>query len=447
MVKILSETKSICPVCLKTIYAVRVLRDGKIYLEKECAQHGFFRVLIWEGEQEFLDWKNTESNSKPEIFDTEVQSGCPHDCGLCPKHQQQACCVLIEVTNRCNQNCPYCFAESEEDREGDLTPSEIKKIYRSLLNRSKDRPFNIQLSGGEPTVRDDLPYIINMGKNLGFPYIQLNTNGVRLAEEEAYCRELKQVGLSSVFLQFDGTNDEIYEKIRGQKILNVKTKAIENLTKVGLSIVLVVTVVPGINDSNVGEIIKFAAEGMPYIRGIHFQPVSYFGRFPKEPKDEDRITLQQLIHLIEKQTNGQMKREQFIPLSTGHSFCSFHGRFVVMEDGSYHPISAKPEAACCEKTAIIKARDYIKKQWEWQKTTNENINKNNKLSQQYDFSEWDKYIERIKDYGMSITAMGFQDCWNLDLERLQKCRVHVAVKSGKLIPFCAYNNIYRSKGE
>ena len=79
-------------------------------------------------------------------------------------------------------------------------------------------PFNLQISGGEPTVRDDLPELIRMGREKGFTFFQLNTNGLRLAEEPGYAEALKEAGLSCVFLQFDGVDDSVYEVLRGRAL-------------------------------------------------------------------------------------------------------------------------------------------------------------------------------------------------------------------------------------
>jgi len=456
------KTKSICPVCHKTIPAVRLRKGSKIYLNKECDLHGKFEALLWDespeigdenplaekrdlGSAELLEWQNWKTevvNNPPTASDTKSSEGCPHDCGLCESHEQQACCVLIEITQNCDQNCNYCFASahSSKGKTGDLTLGEIREMYTSLLARNKGRSFNIQLSGGEPTLREDLPEIIQMGKEMGFPYIQLNTNGRRLAEEKSYAMKLHEAGLSSVFLQFDGTKEAIYENIRGKALLSVKEKAIQNCADAELGIVLVVTVVPGVNDSNLGDILRFGIERLPYVRGIHFQPVSYFGRFPHQPLDADRITIPELIGKLVVQSDDKLKIDQFVPLQTGHPMCSFHGNFLVMEDGSLISLASDPEKCGCgyNEDSIERARNYIAKKWTYKlKRISDAVSKD------YDFSSWDHLLEKIHSHGFSITAMAFQDAWNLDLERLKKCRTQVAVKGNKLIPFCAYNILHR----
>jgi len=456
------KTKSICPVCHKTISAVRLRKGNKIYLHKECDRHGKFEALLWDesskitgenrldeivdpGSGELLEWqhwKNEGVNTVPTVFDTKSSEGCPHDCGLCEKHEQQACCVLIEITQNCDQNCNYCFASahSSKGKTQDLSLGEIKEMYESLLAKNTGRAFNIQLSGGEPTLRDDLSEIIQMGKEYGFPYIQVNTNGRRLAKDPSYAKKLHEAGLSSVFLQFDGTEEAIYENIRGKALLSLKEMAIKNCADAELGIVLVVTVVPGVNDHNLGDILRFGIEQLPYVRGIHFQPVSYFGRFPHQPLDADRITIPELIGKLVVQSDNKLRIDQFVPLETGHPMCSFHGNFLIMDDGSLISLASDPQKCGCgyNEDSIEKARNYIAKKWTYKlKRISEAVSKD------YDFSSWDHLLAKIHSHGFSITAMAFQDAWNLDLDRLQKCRTQVATKENKLIPFCAYNILHR----
>lgn len=145
------------------------------------------------------------------------------------------------------------------------------------------RQANIQLSGGEPTVRDDLPDIIRLGREKGFTYFQLNTNGLRLAREPGYAQKLKQAGLNCVFLQFDGVTNGPYQALRGAPLLEEKKRAIQSCAAARLGVVLVPVVAPGINLDQLGAILDFALEWLPVVRGVHFQPITYFGRFPGQP--------------------------------------------------------------------------------------------------------------------------------------------------------------------
>ena len=433
--EMLKNTFSLCPVCMERIPAYRVAYGNKIYLEKTCPDHGFFKTLIWKGKPLYKDWLGEEDNTKPGHKETESLNGCPYDCGICSEHKQEACCVLIELTQRCDQSCKYCFADAGNAMP-EMTLTEINSLLDFLMSRSPEDPFFLQFSGGEPTMRKDLPEIIAMAREKGFPYLQLNTNGKRLANEVNYAKTLADAGLDIVFLQFDGTTDEIYKTIRGENLLAVKKQAIQNCKESGLGVVLVVTAVPKVNTENIGSVIDFVIENIPAVRGIHFQPVSYFGRFPEAPSDDMRFTIPELISAIEEQSGGRIKANDFIPLVSGHSLCSFHSNFIIEPNGNIKTVSTPKTSGCCacKQDAIVQSRNYIGKKWS--KSKMQDISA--KCSD-YDFSEWDEFIRAINHKGFSITAMAFQDSWNIDLERLQKCRVHVATPSHKLIPFCAYN--------
>lgn len=434
---------TICPICKQQIPVKRYQEGDKVYDEKTCPIHGTFTTLVWNGQPSFSDWNLPIEGTRPFQANTQIDEGCPYDCGLCEQHQQAACCVLIELTDRCNQHCPYCFASVGDSMKPEPTLEDIHGIYSFLLEQSPDRPFNIQLSGGEPTLREDLADIIRLGKLMGFPYIQVNTNGKRLAEHPAYAVSLKKAGLSSVFLQFDGLRDEIYQETRGENLLSIKKEAIANCAAADLGVVLVVTVVPLANLEEVGAIIRYAIQNRPHIRGIHFQPVSYFGRFPKEPSDEDRVTIPELIAAIEAQTDGMIHRDSFVPLASGHPLCSFHGNYLVKDDGDLVPLSKRTASSETREVSgnpasIVQARDYISRKWSWESPEQPGTDETS-----MEFAEWDQMIQEMRYNSFSITAMAFMDQWNLDLERLKRCRVQVATVDRTLMPFCSYNILHR----
>jgi len=438
-----SETESLCPVCLQRIPAAREIVGHEVFLVKSCPEHGDFRTVIWRGEPEFIGWKRSNSAARTGPGQTESDKGCPFDCGICPGHRKNACTAVMEVTPRCNLDCPVCFAESGTDGVGDPDLHSIDACYRTVL-RASGPDVILQLSGGEPTVRGDLPAIIELGRSLGFPFIQVNTNGLRLADEPGYARTLRTAGASSVFLQFDGTDDRIYRSLRGVPLYEKKLRAIERCAKNGIGVVLVATLVPGINTHVIGSLIKLALELSPAVRGVHFQPVGYFGRYPAGPDNARRLTLPDVMHAIEEQTEGLMRVEDFCPPGWENSLCSFHGSFVPRPGGSLQALTGHGSGGCCsgdggEGHAVF----FTARQWSAPRQVKgaaSSAPAESGLSCCGSEAETlDGFLERVRTHMLSVSCMAFQDAWSLDLERAKDCCIHVARPDGRMIPFCLYN--------
>lgn len=482
----LSEVQSICPECHKPIKAWYTEREGKVFLEKECPEHGAFRALVSNSEKDYLDWiKNPVINIAPKGAMTKGsrQDECPLHCGTCENHLQTACCVLIDLTERCNQHCPYCFARAELDAEhaGEPSLQELEEKFDLLLEvGEEERPFNIQLSGGEPTVRDDLPEIIRLAKDKGFEYIQINSNGRRIAREAGYAKTLKRAGASVIFMQFDGTNDEIYRAMRGEPLFEEKKQAIENCRKAGLPVTLVPTIAKNVNLDNIGDMMQFLLDHISVVKGIHFQPVSFFGRHP-DPKHDNRVTMFDVIREIEKQCPG-FHYEDFAPIATGHTLCCFYSTYLKEKDGIKCIVSAADKEAgisccdtqnasscCCQEPdpleVIKKDRDYVLNKWELpeepdepeecccapaekepcccEKEESRPEEQSCCCGESEEVMDLDEFLRYYKQNTFTVTGMAFQDSTNLDAERLKRCRVQVLSADNHLIPFCGYNSIYR----
>src|SRR5579863_5490648 len=344
--RVLSTTESLCPMCLERIDAQRVAEGDAVYLRKSCPEHGEFKTIIWRGADSYGAWGGEcRTPARPPVCGSPVQRGCPFDCGLCEEHRQHTCCVVLDVTERCNLACPVCFASAGGAAKPDPSADEIVGWCRKLIQLGG--PFNLHLSGGEPTVRRDLPEIIRRVRALGFSYIQLNTNGVRLAIDSDYAHELKTAGLTCVFLQFDGVSDDVYQAIRGKTLLETKLEAIANCGRAQLGVVLVPTLAPGINSQQIGDILRTAIRLAPAVRAVHFQPISYFGRYPTGRTDDDRITVPEVIRHIEQQTEGMFKTEHFYPASGENPYCSFHGKFWLDAEKRVTPAPRPRVSPCC----------------------------------------------------------------------------------------------------
>lgn len=420
MDKQIRKTRSVCPACLDNIPAVLVRKEnGRIFLEKECPEHGFFSVPVWNGCLDFEQW-TLGAEPLPE------SSGlsCPGNCGICGEHEEATCCALLEVTNRCNLNCRYCFAKGGE-KEDEPGLDKLKSAVNDIV-RQCGKPL-LQLSGGEPTLRDDLPELVRYAKETGCSYVQLNTNGIRLAQDREYARGLAEAGLDIVFLQFDGTKDEIYEVLRGKPLLQTKLDAIRICSDLKIGVTLVPTVVKGVNDDNLGGIISLAASLAPGVRGIHFQPVSYFGRYPGTPGDNDRYTLDRLMADISCQTG--IPAGSFLPSRCDHPLCGFHSSFLIEADGSLRPLSDITHSPRTRGGAAGN-REYVARRWIRPEDESMPVGG---ISGEMDF---DTFLYRLRNKSLTLTAMAFQDAMNLNIERLHRCSLHV-YDNGKIKPFCS----------
>ncbi len=448
------KTYSVCPACLERIPAKLVLRNGNWYMEKTCEQHGKFSSVVWRGSSPALtEWGNYHP---PKESGSDLPD-CPKECGLCGKHLQSTCCVLVEITERCNLRCPVCFARSGEREQ--KPEKSIDKLYKDFEYLTDKGCRFIQLSGGEPTVRDDLPGIISAAKRAGATSVQLNSNGLRLGKDPWFTKRLAEAGLDFVFMQFDGLDDEIYKALRGRPLLEEKLEAIRICGENGIGVTLVPTVVPGVNDHQVGAIINFGMKNSPAVRGVHFQPISYFGRFPEPPKDENRITLPEIVSAIERQTEGLIRMSDLAPSSCDHPRCGFHGDFVIIRDRliSLTPKGpAEPSSDCCCRTSsdeALRNRNFVARRWKrnldlereaadiiqtegmdkTEGTVPADVGGKNSSADMMDF---DTFLARVAANGFTVTGMAFQDAYNLDIERLRRCSLHV-YDEGRIVPFCA----------
>jgi uncharacterized radical SAM superfamily Fe-S cluster-containing enzyme len=434
-----NTTESLCPVCLRCLPAERVSCGEAVELVKTCPDHGTFRAVVWQGRPGLEAWRRPKMPLpvRPELKPS--SRGCPFDCGLCREHRQRTCTVLLEVTRRCNLCCPVCFADAGASGPGDPPLEEIREWFAAA--RGMAAGSNIQLSGGEPTLRDDLPEIVAAGREAGFGFIQLNTNGIRLAQEERFVAALKHAGLASVFLQYDGTVDAVHLALRGRALAEVKGRAVAACGRHGIGVVLVPTLVPGVNTRGVGELLKAAVRMAPVVRGVHFQPVAYFGRHPRSPGGGPRISLPELMAAIEDQTAGMFQASEFRPPGCEHAWCSFHAQYLVLPGGGVRWLkpSEAPRGCCAPiaaETGALRTMAHVARQWAAPAGLQPSGAPEPPASGPMSL---EAFLGRARSHTFSVSAMAFQDVWTLDLERLRECCIHVLDPRHGLVPFCAYN--------
>jgi len=473
--KVIKETKSICPECLKVLDATIFEEDGKVYIKKTCPEHGYFQEVYW---SDYAQYERAEKfrhdGSGLKNPRTKTVKGCPYDCGICPEHKSHTALAIIDVTNRCNLKCPVCFANAAAaGYVYQPTKEEIRGMLENLRRNDPVPATALQFSGGEPTIRNDLFELIRMAKDLGFRHLEVNTNGIRLSQSVDYCKQLKEAGMSTIYLQFDGLTSDVYKFMRGIDLLDIKMKAIENCRKAGIdSMVLVVTLVKGVNDNQLGDIIRFAVKNFDVIRCINVQPVSLCGRLPETEREKMRITIPDFMRLVEEQTEGTIRVSDFYPVPTVVPVSKAVG---ALKDKNYVEFSAHPHCGMATYLFIDKGKiTPITKYGNIEKfvgTVNSVYNdamKGNKrrakmrllaAARHMKLGFLRKYVWKVIKEGdykalgdlqrqaILLSSMHFMDPYNFDLERVQRCVIHYAVPDGRIIPFCTMNSIHRPEVE
>jgi uncharacterized radical SAM superfamily Fe-S cluster-containing enzyme len=328
--EIIKKTTSICPECLSPISAEVYIdpQTNWVMMRKTCDEHGNFKDKLsidpeeYKWAQSFTDeiGSTVNNSTKPESVSSGIKTkknGCPYDCGICENHASAPCICLIDVTNRCNLACPICFANaSAKGYVVEPTFDQIVQIMKHFRSMKPTPAVMLQLAGGEPTLREDLPEIIKTAIELGFTETLLSTNGVRIGKSYEYTKTLVDAGMHAIYLQFDATDaPEIWKKVRGVNLWPLKQKVIENCRKAGFyGIMLVPTVAKGVNDNQIGNILEYAKENSDVISGVVFQPVSLCGRISFEELMDLRYTTSDLKIAINQHTNNAINR--FYPIAT-----------------------------------------------------------------------------------------------------------------------------------
>ncbi len=491
-VKVLKFNQSLCPGCVDEekwdtmkIDCVVYVKDNKVWMTKQCLVHGAVTEVYW---SDYDIYKKAEKFQDPgiRILNPNINKGeseinCPADCGLCAEHESHTGLGNIVLTNRCDISCWYCFFYAKEGEPiYEPTLDQIKFMLKRMRDEKPIGANAVQLTGGEPTLRDDLIDIIKAGKEIGYDHIQLNTNGINLSRSLELCQNIKGAGSHVLYMSFDGMTPETNPKNYWEAQV-----AIENCRKAGLGIVLVPTVIGSVNDHELGDIIRFGFGNIDTIRSVNFQPVSLVGRMPNKLRRKQRITIPSAIKKIEEQTDGQIGREHWFPVPCAKQVTDFVE--AIKEEPKYR---LSVHFACGMATYVFKDGDrmvalpeffdiegFFEYLGELTRELNSSSHKSFKkpivlmklmknIGKYVNGEKKPKELKFVRMLGSAVSGtnyhgladfhknslfvgmMHFQDPYNWDIDRVHKCDIHYATPDGRVLPFCTFNVIpalYRDK--
>tara|TARA_R110002049_G_scaffold2750_8_gene22228 strand:- start:170812 stop:172323 length:1512 start_codon:yes stop_codon:yes gene_type:complete len=456
----LGTTQSLCPECLAVVPAKIVVKGSRVYFRKRCEVHGVREDFVCSDVRWFDRNEFSTPGKVPQIIGTLPDRGCPYDCGLCTEHEQHTCIALLEITSNCNLTCPMCFAASAPGGKH-LTFEQCKSAIDRLV-AVEGKPEVLQLSGGEPTIHPEFLRILRYACEQPIDVVMINTNGVRLAKDAEFRDAVAQWNhRAEVYLQFDGLQETHYQALRGVSLLETKLRAVERLGEVGLKTTLVCTLQSGLNLDQCGPIIRHAAE-RPHVTGVSFQPATYCGRHFLPEQLEDRVTFPDVIAAIADQAGEWFSESDFLPLPcahpNAHTLC-----YAYRDAGSLVPLNRFIDiAANMDLLAggIVFTRDRAKEligQFLSRTTCGDSpceilhVDSNTADERMSDEAATmaQSFMHKAVAQSLSqsdllrVTITSFMDAYNFDVRQLMKSCVHHVLPSGHLIPFSAYNVLYR----
>jgi uncharacterized radical SAM superfamily Fe-S cluster-containing enzyme len=440
------QTMSLCETCLKLIHAKITIEGDDVFHVKRCPEHGTQKTLISTDAAYFKSCKDfIKPGDLPLQYQSRTHYGCPYDCGLCPDHEQHSCLALIEINDECNLTCPVCFANSSPQRTRHRTLSEVDSMLETLV-ASEGNPDLVQISGGEPTIHPQIVEILRLAKTKSIRHVMVNTNGIRIATDKAFVAELAKLKPGfEVYLQFDSLRREALENLRGADLRKVREQALANLEEAGISTTLVCVVKKGVNDGEIGDIVRHALS-YTCVRGITFQPVQDAGRNLDFDKNRDRIVLSDIRRAIATQAGEVFAAEDIIPLPCNPDSISI--AYGLRDGLSVTPITqllpkeellAAPNTISFERYPQIKARMFdllsLASSGERTKTV---------LG---DLLCCLPKIEVPSDLGYDkvfrIVIVQFLDKYNFCVATVKRSCIHFVTPQKKIIPFDTYNLFYR----
>ena len=440
-------TASVCSHCLRRVEAKILIKEERVFLEKWCPEHGWERSLIADDADYYRLCREVyvKPPEMPERFNTVMRRGCPWDCGLCPDHMQHSCVSVVEITETCNLRCPVCYADSGPDTGRHLSLAEIEAMLDTVV-ANEGEPDVVQISGGEPTLHPDFFAVLDAAKARPIRHLMVNTNGLRLASEPGFAERLAayQPGLE-VYLQFDSVHDATLKALRGAELADTHRRALERLEAARLSTTLVMTVARGVNDDQIGEVIRHALQ-WKCVRGVTLQPIQDAGRVGASVGGgHDRLTVSGLRRAVAEQS-GLFSLEDVVPVpcnpdTLAMAYALRRGGEItpltrhlgpdVLLDGPRNTISFERDPALREQLIRLFATNLAPE------------------AQAACLSELLCCLPRVDapDLGYEnvfrVLIVRFMDRHDLDLRALKKSCVHMARPDGKMIPFETWNLFYR----
>jgi 7,8-dihydro-6-hydroxymethylpterin dimethyltransferase len=459
-----SMTKSLCGVCKRSVDAKVLFRDGTVWFDKFCPEHGHQECAVASSVEWYLDALSfVAPNKPPKRISTKVSDqGCPHDCGACPSHQQKVYLPVVPITSACNLDCPICYTINKNEGAHVMSTDEMQTILRHLAE-DHDELDIINFTGGEPTLHPQLLDFLQMCRDAGIRRLTISTNGLKL-KDEAYVRKLAALD-ARIVLSLDTFRPETDKILLGANTVKHKLAALDLLEKYDVATTLLPAVATGVNDDEVGRLLELVL-AKPHIRSLELHTLTFTGQGGVGFQRTARITIPDLHRRIEEATAGRIKWKDFVPSPLAHPHCYSICYVLCLDGGGYVPFAQLLSRATLfellEDSLYIEPRekletvfrDLIDRLWSEPDAIAESAavleTLKRLLNEMFPSGRALSILERQRIAERTVKAIyihSHMDEENFDVARVMKCPVGVPQQDGGNIPTCSYNVLYRERDQ
>lgn len=450
----LKSTMAFCDRCDKTELARIMAKKSGVYLERMCPVHGVESVKIARSPEWYM-----ERAGKPRLAHDikdrlPSQKGCPFDCGPCQWHTGGIHLPVFSITNDCNLNCPICFTYNRPDRKYFMSVEETRQIIGQIVEKSGGVQL-INLTGGEPTLHPDLFAVLDACRSEGIGRITMNTNGIRIAEDQAFAERIRESGVQLV-LSLDTLDPEKSRIIHGKDITGAKQACLERLEALNIPTTILPVCIKGVNEDEVAEIVHQYLR-KSFVCSITVQNMTFTGKNGSRFEPRKHITMDEIEELLS--TKEGVAAQDFFPLSSYHPLCYSAAYYIVhdsrlvsltrvLDKESIAAMSTNGYLLKPGKDLSAEFRDGINRLWAsgaddadiavLRKLLTALYPQNRRLT-------LDKQARILEEWVKMLLIHPHMDRDNFDIDRVSSCGDMVPDMSGRMVPACAYNLLYRQK--
>jgi 7,8-dihydro-6-hydroxymethylpterin dimethyltransferase len=457
--ELVRTTTSLCATCKRAAPAELWRADGRIVMRKVCDVHGPTEVEIASN----ADWYDAVIAQAPvmtpPVARKAVEQGCPFDCGPCTSHEQQVQLPIVPITSACNLDCPICYTHNKNDGAYHMSESELRAILQHLRAADPERRI-INLTGGEPTQHPAFERILELCAEEGIHRITLSTHGLRFLKDERILERLAKLG-ARIVLSFDSFDAETNQRMLGGQFLDGKLRVLELLEKYQVDTTLLPVLARGVNDHEVGAIVKLALE-KDFIRSVELHTMTFTGGNGTSFDRAGRYSTYDVLCDLERQTNGLLRVSDFVPSPAAHPLCYLVTYVLRLPTGRWLPFPRFMEPAdlramlagmlYLEPTLEMESRlqDIITRLWAGELACDDAgaVLAQLRALTEAVFAPGLEPLERLRRAEASSKAIyihAHMDEDTFDTDRIRQCPVGIREADGTNIPSCAYNTLYRDR--